>query len=45
MRADPAATPWAKLRRGVYPYIEDGECDEPEGTNNCPEGSDVINCG
>ena len=25
-------------------WIEDGECDEPEGTNLCPEGSDVVDC-
>ena len=25
-------------------YIEDGECDEAEGTGLCPEGSDVVDC-
>jgi hypothetical protein len=26
------------------PYTEDGQCDEPEGSNNCVEGSDKIDC-
>lgn len=26
------------------PYTNDGECDEPEGLNVCPEGSDVVDC-
>jgi hypothetical protein len=29
-----------------YPYyIEDGYCDEPEGWNLCPEGTDCTDCG
>lgn len=27
------------------PYEFDGECDEPEGTGVCPEGSDPVDCG
>jgi hypothetical protein len=30
---------------GPCPYTEDGACDEPEGTNLCPEGTDVVDCG
>lgn len=26
-------------------YEEDGECDEPEGTGFCEEGTDVVDCG
>jgi hypothetical protein len=26
------------------PYTNDGECDEPEGTAACPEGTDVDDC-
>lgn len=26
------------------PYQNDGECDEPEGTDLCPEGSDRVDC-
>jgi len=26
------------------PFVDDGECDEPEGTGFCPEGSDVADC-
>ncbi len=26
------------------PYPFDGECDEPEGTGLCPEGSDPVDC-
>jgi hypothetical protein len=26
------------------PYTNDGECDEPEGLDYCPEGSDVNDC-
>lgn len=26
------------------PYYGDGECDEPEGTNLCPEGTDPLDC-
>lgn len=25
-------------------WTNDGECDEPEGTDLCPEGSDVTDC-
>lgn len=25
-------------------WLNDGECDEPEGTNLCPEGSDYPDC-
>lgn len=25
-------------------WLGDGECDEPEGTNQCPEGTDVEDC-
>jgi hypothetical protein len=27
------------------PFTNDGECDEPEGTGNCAEGTDVADCG
>ena len=26
------------------PYTGDGECDEPEGTGICPEGTDPGDC-
>lgn len=26
------------------PFTLDGECDEPEGTNLCPEGTDAVDC-
>jgi hypothetical protein len=29
---------------GDCPYTEDNECDEPEGTGWCPEGSDTVDC-
>ena len=29
---------------GDCPYTYDGECDEPEGTALCPEGSDYADC-
>ncbi len=29
---------------GDCPYTYDGECDEPEGTGLCPEGSDYGDC-
>lgn len=29
---------------GSCPWLNDGECDEPEGTNLCPEGSDYHDC-
>ncbi len=30
---------------GTCQWTDDGECDEPEGTGLCPEGSDVADCG
>jgi hypothetical protein len=29
---------------GACEWINDGECDEPEGTGLCAEGSDVADC-
>ncbi len=29
----------------LCPYTNDGECDEPEGTDLCPEGTDATDCG
>lgn len=29
---------------GSCEWTNDGECDEPEGTGLCPEGSDVADC-
>lgn len=29
---------------GSCPYVNDGECDEPEGTGLCPEGTDAADC-
>ena len=37
---DPGAEPPA----AECPWPNDGECDEPEGTNLCPEGTDVDDC-
>jgi hypothetical protein len=30
---------------GPCPYTNDGECDEPEGSGLCPEGTDPADCG
>ncbi len=30
---------------GFCEWRNDGECDEPEGTGLCPEGSDAADCG
>ncbi|MBX7077536.1 MAG: hypothetical protein K1X88_00030 [Nannocystaceae bacterium] len=29
---------------GPCPYAGDGECDEPEGSGLCPEGTDPLDC-
>ena len=31
--------------RGDCAYTNDGQCDEPEGTGACADGSDVADCG
>ena len=35
---------WSCVRSSCM-YTNDGECDEPEGTSVCEEGSDVADCG
>jgi hypothetical protein len=29
---------------GLCPFENDGECDDPSGTDSCEEGTDVADC-